>query len=112
MLINSPSTRGGGLGFAYVSQGGGVSWNAYFCLLRGGRGLKTPQNGLLNKRMVPKRRQCPFEIGRVSHAVAMVHVTCDVRSGLFYTDRQRNCDFMRKTFYDDDDIKIFLMILI
>ena len=41
MLINSRSAMGGGEGgFAYESQGGGVSWNAYFCLLRGGRGSK------------------------------------------------------------------------
>ena len=53
MLITSRSGKGGRLGFAYVSLGGGVSWNAYFCLLRGGGGLKSPENGLRNKRMAP-----------------------------------------------------------
>ena len=83
MLINSPSTREGegGLGFAYVSQGGGVSWNAYFCLLRGGGGLKSPQNGLRNKRMVPYPPQVFMAVFGVGvgafmslHALIMVEV--------------------------------------
>ena len=76
MLINSPSTRGGGLGFAYVSQGGGVSWNAYFCLLNGGGGLKSPQNGLLdiNKRSLRRLQQEPRVGSR--YACSKINLVC------------------------------------
>ena len=39
-----------------------VSWNAYFCLLRGEGGLKSPQNGLRNKKNFPLSEKFKLEL--------------------------------------------------